>query len=170
MMHYAHEARQIEVQMCPDGAIASRLHIAQPCTDLLPRCQHDLLRPSSCLSRFAVPPPILWPNWKKMFQAHLEAAGGCDWSDARRASALVSVLGWERQRKYFADADQQKARNISITAIGSSSPVVSKYEKLVEQLHRLFAASANTLVERHEFTGMVTTPDWRLPMVCGTLC
>ncbi|XP_077538135.1 uncharacterized protein LOC144150167 [Haemaphysalis longicornis] len=104
--------------------------------------------------------------------AHLEAAGGSDWNDGRRASALVSVLGREGQRRYFAEAEQDEARrdaasnvtdahvtspivtdsatDCSVTA--SSAPAISKFDQLLEQLDRLFAASTNTLVERHEFT------------------
>ncbi|KAH7939794.1 hypothetical protein HPB52_017453 [Rhipicephalus sanguineus] len=38
------------------------------------------------------PPLIPQPNWKKMFRAHLEVAGGSDLNDARRASAMISLL------------------------------------------------------------------------------
>lgn len=119
------------------------------------------------------PPPVPWTNWKKMFQAHLEAAGGSDWNDARRASALVSLLGREGQRKYFAAAEQEEARNETSNAASTtpsnaaSTPAsdpdslasaVSKFDSLVKQLDRLFAASTNPLVERHEFTSWRQLP------------
>lgn len=108
-----------------------------------------------------------------MFQAHLEAAGGSDWTDARRASALVSLLGREGQRKYFAAAEQEEARNETSNAASTtpsnaaSTPAsdpdslasaVSKFDSLVKQLDRLFAASTNPLVERHEFTSRRQLP------------
>ncbi|XP_077537405.1 uncharacterized protein LOC144149627 isoform X1 [Haemaphysalis longicornis] len=118
-----------------------------------------------------VPPPIPWHNWRKLFQAHLEAAGGSEWSDGRRASALVSVFGREGQRRYFVETEQEEARrdasnvtdsnvinpnvtnsaaDSSVTA--SSASAILKFDQLVEQLDRLFSASINTFVERHEFT------------------
>ncbi|KAH7969012.1 hypothetical protein HPB52_013610 [Rhipicephalus sanguineus] len=114
------------------------------------------------------PPPIPWPNWKKLFQAHLEAAGASDWKGPLRASALVSLPRREGQRKYFAAAEQEEARTTPSNAASttlrssaastpasetdSSAPAVSKFDTLVEQLDRLSAASINPLVERHEFT------------------
>ncbi|XP_075533151.1 uncharacterized protein LOC142566183 [Dermacentor variabilis] len=100
--------------------------------------------------------------------AHLEAAGGGDWTDARRASALVSALGREGQRKYFADEEQEAARQLTSAASASSEaarqstgaastssdavPPASEFPRLLQRLDRLFAASANVLAERHEFT------------------
>ncbi|XP_072142329.1 uncharacterized protein [Dermacentor andersoni] len=100
--------------------------------------------------------------------AHLEAAGGGDWTDARRASALVSALGREGQRKYFADEEQEAARQLTSAASASSEaarqstgaastssdavPPASEFPRLLERLDRLFAASTNVLAERHEFT------------------
>ncbi|XP_072143045.1 uncharacterized protein [Dermacentor andersoni] len=100
--------------------------------------------------------------------AHLEAAGGGDWTDARRASALVSALGREGQRKYFADEEQEAARQLTGAASPSSEaarqstgaastssdavPPASEFPRLLERLDRLFAASTNVLAERHEFT------------------
>ncbi|XP_072146235.1 uncharacterized protein [Dermacentor andersoni] len=100
--------------------------------------------------------------------AHLEAAGGGDWTDARRASALVSALGREGQRKYFADEEQEAARQLTSAASASSEaarqstgaastssdavPPASEFQKLLQRLDRLFAASTNVLAERHEFT------------------
>ncbi|KAH8033086.1 hypothetical protein HPB51_006091 [Rhipicephalus microplus] len=40
----------------------------------------------------------------------------------------------------------------------SSAPAVTKYDSLVKQLDRLFAASTNPLVERHEFTSRRQLP------------
>ncbi|KAH7951016.1 hypothetical protein HPB52_004256 [Rhipicephalus sanguineus] len=111
------------------------------------------------------PPPVPWTNWKKMFQAHLEAAGGNDWNDARRASALVSLLGREGQRKYFAATEQEEAlttpsnaASVPASDADSSAPAVSKFDSLVKQLDRLFAASTNPLVERHQFTSRRQLP------------
>ncbi|XP_072143800.1 uncharacterized protein [Dermacentor andersoni] len=100
--------------------------------------------------------------------AHLEAAGGGDWTDARRASALVSALGREGQRKYFADEEQEAARQLTSAASASSEaarqstdaastssdavPPASEFPRLLQRLDRLFAASTNVLAERHEFT------------------
>ncbi|XP_072142127.1 uncharacterized protein [Dermacentor andersoni] len=100
--------------------------------------------------------------------AHLEAAGGGDWTDTRRASALVSALGREGQRKYFADEEQEAARQLTGAASPSSEaarqstgaastssdavPPASEFPRLLERLDRLFAASTNVLAERHEFT------------------
>ncbi|XP_072141687.1 uncharacterized protein [Dermacentor andersoni] len=113
------------------------------------------------------PPLIPWHRWKKIFQAHLEAAGGGDWTDARRASALVSALGREGQRKYFADEEQEAARQLTSAASASSEAArqstgaastssdavpPASFPRLLERLDRLFAASTNVLAERHEFT------------------
>ncbi|XP_072144703.1 uncharacterized protein [Dermacentor andersoni] len=100
--------------------------------------------------------------------AHLEAAGGGDWTDARRASALVSALGREGQRKYFADEEQEAARQLTSAASASSEaarqstgaastssdavPPASEFPRLLQRLDRLFAESTNVLAERHEFT------------------
>ncbi|XP_070392639.1 uncharacterized protein [Dermacentor albipictus] len=102
-----------------------------------------------------------------LFQAHLEAAGGGDWTDARRASALVSALGREGQRKYFADEEQEAARQLTSAASASSEaarqstgaastssdavPPASEFPRLLQRLDRLFAASTIVLAERHEF-------------------
>ncbi|KAH7956131.1 hypothetical protein HPB52_006296 [Rhipicephalus sanguineus] len=111
------------------------------------------------------PPPVPWTNWKKVFQAHLEGAGGSDWNDARRASALVSLLGREGQRKYFAATEQEEAQTTPSNAASApasdpdcSAPAVSKFDSLVKQLERLFAASTNPLVELHEFTSRRQLP------------
>lgn len=108
-----------------------------------------------------------------MFQAHLEAAGGSDWNDARRAPALVSLLGREGQRRYFVAAEQEEARHETSNAAStpsnaapttpasdpdSSAPAVTKYDSLVKQLDRRFAVSTNPLVERHEFTSRRQLP------------
>ncbi|KAH7975800.1 hypothetical protein HPB52_005356 [Rhipicephalus sanguineus] len=77
------------------------------------------------------PPPVPWTNWKKIFQAHLEAAGGNDWNDARRASALVSLLGREGQRKYFAATEQEEALTTP-----SNAASVSKFDSLILSLAR----------------------------------
>ncbi|KAH7942832.1 hypothetical protein HPB52_001614 [Rhipicephalus sanguineus] len=82
---------------------------------------------------------------------HLEAAGGSDWNDARQASALISLLGQEGQRKYFAPAEQEEARTTRSNAASdpnSSAPTASKFDSLVKQLDRLFTASTNPLVEQ----------------------
>ncbi|XP_070394438.1 uncharacterized protein [Dermacentor albipictus] len=114
------------------------------------------------------PPLIPWYRWKKIFQAHLEAAGGGDWTDARRASALVSALGREGQRKHFAAEEQEAARQLTSAASASSEaarqstgaasttsdavPPALEFPRLLQRLDRLFAASTNVLAERHEFT------------------
>ncbi|KAH7956856.1 hypothetical protein HPB52_012956 [Rhipicephalus sanguineus] len=107
--------------------------------------------------------PWLRP-WQKE-PAHLEAAGGSDWKDARHASALVSLLGREGQRKYFAAAEQEEARTTLSNAASaqasdpeSSAPATLKFDSLVKQLDRLFAASTNPLVKRHEFTSQRQLP------------
>ncbi|KAH7957204.1 hypothetical protein HPB52_016054 [Rhipicephalus sanguineus] len=110
------------------------------------------------------PPPVSWTDWKKMFHAYLEAAGAIDWNDARRASVLVSMLGREGQRKYFASAELEarttpsNAASAPAFAPHSSAPAASKFDSLVTQLDRLFSASTNPLVERHEFTSRRQLP------------
>ncbi|KAH7963876.1 hypothetical protein HPB52_023749 [Rhipicephalus sanguineus] len=74
------------------------------------------------------------------------------------------MLGREGQRKYFASAELEEARTTPSNAASapafapdSSAPAASKFDSLVKQLDRLFAASTNPLVERHEFTRELST-------------
>ncbi|KAH7984640.1 hypothetical protein HPB52_023383 [Rhipicephalus sanguineus] len=137
------------------------------------------------------PPPVPWTDWKKMFHAYLEAAGGIDWNDARRASVLVSMLGREGQRKYFASAELEEARTTPSNAASapafapdSSAPAASMFDSLVKQLDRLFAASTNPLlspsnVSRHVNAGLWYSPEAEFTRKCiessqscvtGTVC
>ncbi|KAH7945194.1 hypothetical protein HPB49_007809 [Dermacentor silvarum] len=68
-------------------------------------------------------PPILWHKWKKKnFRVHLKATGGSGWEDERRAPALLSALGIEGQRKYFAAQEQLDAQGVQNAPHTSSTP------------------------------------------------
>ncbi|KAH7935797.1 hypothetical protein HPB52_013596 [Rhipicephalus sanguineus] len=102
---------------------------------------------------------------RKCFSPTSRRPAAADWNDARRASALVSLLGREGQRKYFAATEQEEAlttpsnaASVPASDADSSAPAVSKFDRLVKQLDRLFAASTNPLVERHEFTSRRQLP------------
>ncbi|KAH7984492.1 hypothetical protein HPB52_021844 [Rhipicephalus sanguineus] len=70
-------------------------------------------------------PPIPWHLWRKIFQAHLKAAGGGGWEDERRASALLCVLGIEGQRKCFAAQEQLEAQGGPNATHTASTPTAS---------------------------------------------
>ncbi|KAH7952410.1 hypothetical protein HPB52_022840 [Rhipicephalus sanguineus] len=70
-------------------------------------------------------PPIPWHLWRKIFQVHLKAAGGSGWEDKRRASALISVLGIEGQRKYFAAQEQLEAQRSPNATHTASTPTAA---------------------------------------------
>nr|XP_054920362.1 uncharacterized protein LOC129381481 [Dermacentor andersoni] len=143
-------------------ALAARSPVGAP--PLACRCRHNIFWRRGWDSRSGSDRS---PGTPTSF-AHLEAAGGGDWTDARRASALVSALGREGQRKYFADEEQEAARQLTGAASPSSEaarqstgaastssdavPPASEFPRLLERLDRLFAASTNVLAERHEFT------------------
>ncbi|KAH7947908.1 hypothetical protein HPB52_016798 [Rhipicephalus sanguineus] len=115
-------------------------------------------------------PSIPWHLWKKIFQVHLKAAGGSGWEDERRASALISVLGIEGQRKYFAAQEQLEAQggpnatHTASTPTAADSGTVStdaattEYDTLLQFLDGLFAESTNVLAERHLFTSRKQLP------------
>ncbi|KAH7968250.1 hypothetical protein HPB52_007183 [Rhipicephalus sanguineus] len=115
-------------------------------------------------------PSIPWHLWKKIFQVHLKAAGGNGWEDERRASALISVLGIEGQRKYFAAQEQLEAHggpnatHTASTPTAADSGTVStdaattEYDTLLKFLDGLFAESTNVLAERHLFTSRKQLP------------
>ncbi|KAH7947863.1 hypothetical protein HPB52_016370 [Rhipicephalus sanguineus] len=115
-------------------------------------------------------PSIPWHLWKKIFQVHLKAAGGSGWEDERRASALISVLGIEGQRKYFAAQEQLEAHggpnatHTASTPMAADSGTVStdaattEYDTLLQFLDGLFAESTNVLAERHLFTSRKQLP------------
>ncbi|KAH7965805.1 hypothetical protein HPB49_011241 [Dermacentor silvarum] len=65
-------------------------------------------------------PAILWYKWKKIFQVYLKAAGGSGSEDGRRASVLISVLGWEGQREYCLAEQQAEAPAITTNAAGGT--------------------------------------------------
>ncbi|KAH7968218.1 hypothetical protein HPB52_007031 [Rhipicephalus sanguineus] len=115
-------------------------------------------------------PSIPWHLWKKIFQVHLKAAGGSGWEDERRASALISVLNIEGQRKYFAAQEQLEAHggpnatHTASTPTAADSGTVStdaattEYDTLLQFLDGLFAESTNVLAERHLFTSREQLP------------
>ncbi|KAH7935087.1 hypothetical protein HPB52_003691 [Rhipicephalus sanguineus] len=115
-------------------------------------------------------PSIPWHLWKKIFQVHLKAAGGSGWEDERRASALITVLGIEGQRKYFAAQEQLEAQggpnatHTASTPTAADSGTVStdaattEYDTLLQFLDGLFAESTNVLAERHLFTSRKQLP------------
>ncbi|KAH7969953.1 hypothetical protein HPB52_023086 [Rhipicephalus sanguineus] len=115
-------------------------------------------------------PSIPWHLWKKIFQVHLKAAGGSGWEDERRASALISVLGIEGQRKYFAAQEHLEAHggpNATHTAstptaadsgMVSTDAATTEYDTLLQFLDGLFAESTNVLAERHLFTSRRQLP------------
>ncbi|KAH7976031.1 hypothetical protein HPB52_008364 [Rhipicephalus sanguineus] len=95
-------------------------------------------------------PSIPWHLWKKIFQVHLKAAGGSGWEDERRASALISLLGIEGQRKYFAAQEQLEAEaDGTVTASGSGTvpkteaATATAYDTVLQFLDGLFAETTN---------------------------
>ncbi|KAH7975523.1 hypothetical protein HPB52_002619 [Rhipicephalus sanguineus] len=110
-------------------------------------------------------PSIPWHLWKKIFQVHLKAAGGSGWEDERRASALISLLGIEGQRKYFAAQEQLEAEaDGTVTASGSGTvpkteaATATAYDTVLQFLDGLFAETTNVLAERHLFTSREQLP------------
>ncbi|KAH7969677.1 hypothetical protein HPB52_021025 [Rhipicephalus sanguineus] len=86
----------------------------------------------------------------------LNAAGGTGWEDKKRVSALISALGIEGQRKYFAAQEQLEAQADG-TVTASSSGTVPKteaateteYDTVLRFLDGLFTETTNVLAERH---------------------
>ncbi|KAH7943789.1 hypothetical protein HPB52_011740 [Rhipicephalus sanguineus] len=115
-------------------------------------------------------PPIPWHKWKNIFQVHLKAAGGSGWEDERRASALLSALGVEGQRKYFAAQEQLEAQGVQNAPHTASTPAAlgtgavstteaaTEYDTLLQFLDGLFAETTNVLAERHLFTSREQLP------------
>ncbi|KAH7985558.1 hypothetical protein HPB52_025566 [Rhipicephalus sanguineus] len=110
-------------------------------------------------------PPGPWHLWKNIFQVHLKVAGGSGWEDERRASALISVLGIEGQRKYFAAQEQLEAEaDGAVTASGSGTvpkteaATATVYDTVLQFLDGLYAKTTNVLAERHLFTGRKQLP------------
>ncbi|KAH7947376.1 hypothetical protein HPB52_010998 [Rhipicephalus sanguineus] len=95
-------------------------------------------------------PPIPWHKWKKIFQVHLKAAGGSGWEDERRASALISVLGIQGQRKYFAAQEQLEAQGGPNATHTASTPTAADSGTRVMRMglqHRLPAAAISPVLE-----------------------
>ncbi|KAH7957529.1 hypothetical protein HPB52_019869 [Rhipicephalus sanguineus] len=117
-------------------------------------------------------PPIPWHKWKKKFQVHLKAAGGSGWEDERRASALLSALGVEGQRKYFAAQEQLEAQGVQNAPHTASTPAAlgtgavstteaaaaTEYDTLLQFLDGLFAETTNVLAEQRLFTSREQQP------------
>ncbi|KAH7951463.1 hypothetical protein HPB52_009378 [Rhipicephalus sanguineus] len=134
-------------------------------------CLPKPMVPFTGSSQWAIPGGISGGE-RRILEVHLKAAGGSGWEDERRTSALISALGVEGQRKYFAVQEQLEAQGIQNAPCTTSTPAAlgtgavltteaaatTEYNTLLQFLDGLFAETTNVLAEWHLFLSRKQLP------------